>query len=137
MQVHCTKSVHRECWFRQQIFGIFKEQEQLGIIDEIPAGFDPSNHKFILHRPIICSDPLVNHTKIRPVFNCGFKSYGSLSLNDVTFFIGVDLLNDMLGLLSQFRSNKYVLLADIAKAFLQIRLNRESHWIFFQFLSLF
>ena len=42
---------------------VFKEQEQLGIIVEIPAGFDPSDHKFIPHRPIIRSDPLVNHTK--------------------------------------------------------------------------
>ena len=103
---------------------VFKEQEQLGIIEEIPAGFDHSDHKFIPHRSRIRSDPLVNHTKIIPVFNCSFKSYGNLSLNDANF-PRVDLLNDMLGLLNHFRSNKYVLLADIAKTFLQIRLNRK------------
>ena len=83
---------------------VFKEQEQFGIKEEIPAGFDPSDHKFIPHRPIIRSNPLVNHTKIRPVFNYSFKIYGSVSLNDASF-PGVNLLNDMLGLLNHFRCN--------------------------------
>ena len=47
------------------------------------------------------------------------------SLNEAAF-PGIDLMNNMLSLLLYFRSNLYVLLSDIAKAFLQIRLESEE-----------
>merc|ERR1712002_285786 len=47
------------------------------------------------------------------------------SLNEAAF-PGMDLMNILLSLLMQFRTNYYVLLADIAKAFLQIRLTLEE-----------
>ena len=65
-------------------------------------------------------------TKIRPVFNCSLKMGKSPSLNEAAF-PGIDLMNNLLSLLLYFRSNFYVLLSDIAKAFLQIRLASEEN----------
>ena len=58
----------------------------------------------------------------------------SPSLNEAAF-PGIDLMNNLLSLLLYFRSNFYVLLSDIAKAFLQVRLASEedkSRFCFFR-----
>ena len=39
---------------------------------------------------------------------------------------GGSLLNDLLDFIADFRTNDYVLLADTAKAFLNIRLNKDD-----------
>ena len=44
------------------------------------------------------------------------------SLNEAAFS-GIDLMNPLLGLVQLFRTNKYALLADIKKAFLNIFLS--------------
>ena len=64
-------------------------------------------------------------TKIRPVFNCSLKIGKSPSLNEPAF-LGVDMMNNLLSLLLCFRTNYYVILADIVKTFLQIRLSSEA-----------
>ena len=60
-------------------------------------------------------------TKISPVFNCSLNTGGSPSLNKAAYS-GVNMTGDMLDLQVSFRSNKFVLLADIRKAFLMVRL---------------
>ena len=100
---------------------VFKEQEKEGIIERIkvkPEEF----HKYIWipHRPIIKVDAQTT-TKIRPVLNCSLKTNGQCSLNEAAY-PGVNIMGDMLELLLKFRSNKHVLLADIRKAFLMIKL---------------
>ena len=47
MQRHCKKVSIRNGDLDGKYLKVFKEQEQLHIIEEITAGFDPSNHKFI------------------------------------------------------------------------------------------
>src|SRR5215470_17026885 len=64
-------------------------------------------------------------TKVRPVFNCSLKVGNNPSLNQASY-PGVDLMSSLFQLLLSFRSNKYVILADISKAFLQIRLKSEE-----------
>ena len=70
---------------------------------------------WIPHRLVIRTEANVT-TKIRPVFNCSLKMGKSPSLNEAAF-PGIDLMNNLLSLLLYFRSNFYVLLSDIAKAF--------------------
>ena len=60
-------------------------------------------------------------TKIRPVFNFSLKTNAKYSLNEAAY-PGINLMGDMLELLLLFRSDKYVMLADIRKAFLMIKI---------------
>ena len=111
---------------------IFNEQVELGIIEEIyPKDFQ--KHKWIPHRAVVKQDPLVKTTKIRAVYNCSLRVKGLPSINDAAF-PGVDCLNPLLGLLTYFRTNSYVFLADIRKAFLNIFLSKESDKNIFSFV---
>ena len=97
---------------------VFEQQESLGIIE--PVENRVPGQIFIPHRPVIKLDGLTT-TKIRPVFNCSLKVGKAPSLNEAAF-PGVDIMNNLLSLLLYFRTNNNVVLADIMKAFLQIRL---------------
>ena len=101
---------------------VFEQQEALGIIE--PVLERVPEQIWIPHRPVIRTEENVT-TKIRPVFNCSLKMGKNPSLNEAAF-PGMDLMNNLLSLVMQFRTNFYVLLADIAKAFLQIRLTLEE-----------
>ena len=111
---------------------VFEQQESLGIIE--PVNQKTSDQIWIPHRPVIRNEANVT-TKIRPVFNCSLKMGKAPSLNEAAF-PGIDLMNNLLSLLLYFRSNFYVALSDIAKAFLQIRLaSEEDKNRFFFFLG--
>ena len=101
---------------------VFDIQEELGIIE--PVKNRSSGQVFIPHRPVIRNEENVT-TKIRPVFNCSLKVGNAPSLNEAAF-PGIDLMNNLLSLVMYFRNNNYVILADIVKAFLQVRLSLES-----------
>ena len=101
---------------------VFEQQESLGIIE--PVNQEVPDQNWIPHIAVIRTEANVM-TKIRPVFNCSLKMGKSPSLNEAAF-PGIDLMNNLLSLLLYFRSNFYVLLSDIAKVFLQIRLASEE-----------
>lgn len=104
---------------------VFEQQLQDGIIEEVDPNKTTSNQRvFIPHHPVVKNDAQTT-TKIRPVFNCSLKIGNRPSLNEACFR-GVDLLNDLVTLLMRFRTNSYVLLADIEKAFLQVYLKHEE-----------
>ena len=103
---------------------IFKQQLEEGIIEEIDLNeVNVYSHIWIPHRPIIKNEPHVT-TKIRPVLNCSLKIGNNPSLNQASY-PGIDLLNNLLTLLIKVRTNNILAVADIRKAFLQIRLSEE------------
>ncbi|KAF0305677.1 hypothetical protein FJT64_022742 [Amphibalanus amphitrite] len=110
---------------------VFQQQVNDGIIEEIDLSVS-KRRVFIPHHPVIKTDEQTT-TKIRPVFNCSFKTTGSPSLNDACF-PGVNLLTNMTSLLQRFRTNKFMMMADIEKAFLQVHLKYESDQDHFCFL---
>ena len=119
----------------EEYLEVFDELEKLGIVEALSGNeLNSGNRCWIPHRPIVRTDPLVKTTKIRPVFNCSLKTGGSPSLNEVAF-PGVDLLNPLLGLLQHFRTNQYVLLADLKKAFLNIFLSSSEDKAKFSFIT--
>ena len=63
--------------------------------------------------------------KVRVVYNCSLKTGGRPSLNEAAY-PGLDLLTDLFGLLNYFRLNNNVLLGDIEKAFLMIKLKDNA-----------
>lgn len=103
---------------------VFFDQESEGIIERINVSPDDfKKYIWVPHRPVIKKDP-ISTTKIRPVFNCSLRTGGKPSLNDCVY-PGINLFTDMWELLLRFRCNRYVLLADVRKAFLMIGLNKE------------
>ena len=100
---------------------VFHQQEREGIIERFEvAPEDFSKYIWIHHRPVFKMDEQTT-SKIRPVFNCSLKTNRKYSLNEAAY-PGINLMGDMLDLLLLFRSNKYVMLADIRKAFLMIKI---------------
>ena len=94
---------------------VFLDRESLSRVS--PDDFN--KYIWVSHSPVIKKNPVCT-TKIRPVFNCSLRTGGRPSPNDC-----VNLFTDMWDLLLKFRCNRFVLLADIWKAFLMIGLNRE------------
>ena len=81
---------------------------------------------------MVKTDPLTT-TKVRPVFNCSLKVRGKPSLNEAAF-PGIDIMAKLLDLLNYFRTNRYTLLADIQKAFLNIYLKLQEYRNRFSFV---
>ena len=105
----------------EDYYDIFKQQKAEQIIEEFHC--DPKDfhkYKWIPHRPVFKTDEQCT-TKIRPVFNCSLKTGGHPSINEASY-AGINLMADMLELLMLFRTNKHVLLGDLRKAFLMIKL---------------
>ena len=104
---------------------VFKQQEKEGIIERFDLdSSNPSNYIWIPHRPIVKEAEQVT-TKVRPIFNCSLKVNGLPSLNESSY-AGIDLMTSLFKLLCCFRTNNFVLLADIKQAFLNIKLKLEK-----------
>ena len=101
---------------------VFFEQLEENIIEEFdckPKDF--GNYIWLPHRPIV-KDEAQSTFKVRPVFNASLKtSRDKPSLNEASYQ-GINNMQNMLMLILLFRTNKFVLLGDLRKAFLQIRL---------------
>ena len=107
----------------QKYDDVFKQQLCDGILEQVPLDAS-SKRVFIPHRPVIRSDEQCT-TKLRVVLNCSFKLGKLPSLNE-SAFPGVDLLSSLFILLLKVRSNLFLVMSDIAKAFLMIHLNKDT-----------
>ena len=109
----------------EQCLHIFKQQDDKDIVEEITIPLEHFvNYIWTPHRLVL---KLADQTtmKVRPMFNCSYKRSNSVSLNEAAY-PGVNLMGDIFELLICFRTNKYVLLADIRNAFLMICLDLEK-----------
>lgn len=101
---------------------IFFDQVDDGQVEEfhcLPENF--KDYIWIPHHGVDKDDP-TSTFPVRPVFNCSLKTNKSKpSLNEASY-TGVNLTQDMAALIMLFRTNKFSLLGDLKKAFLQIGL---------------
>ena len=101
---------------------LFFDQVKEGVIEEFecsPANFVDFN--WLPHHPVY-KDDVTSTFPARPVFNCSLKSdKNKPSLNEASY-VGINLMQDMAALIMLFRTNKFALLGDLRKAFLQIKL---------------
>ncbi|GFO10300.1 gamma-tubulin complex component 4 [Plakobranchus ocellatus] len=98
--------------------------EKAGMIKEVSKCEKSEGPIFYLpHRPVVREDSTT--TKVRPVFDASAKGYNGISLNDC-LETGPNLLPNLLGLLTRFRRWKVAVSADVAKAFLQIRVHEAN-----------
>ena len=120
-RVHKTLSNQNQY---DEYLGQFKQFENEEVIEKIEVNpKDFNKYIWIPHRPVFKTDEQ-STTKMRPVFNASLKTKkGTPSLNEASY-CGVNLMKDMNELLMLFRTNHYVYLGDIRKAFLMIKLKK-------------
>ncbi|XP_068227909.1 uncharacterized protein [Palaemon carinicauda] len=110
---------------RRRYDEVFKEYERDCIIEEVPPSEMVTSYPvyYLPHRPVVRESS--NSTKVRPVFDASAVGYNGISLNDC-LECGPSLNPDLVGVLIRFRRWKVALMADITKAFLQIKVRRED-----------
>jgi len=103
----------------------FYDQAKEGQVEEFFCDpKDYNKYKWLTHRPVFKTDAQCTY-KMRPVFNCSLKTQKDKpSLNEAAY-AGINLMQDMLELQLLFRTEAFVLLGDLKKAFLQIKLKSE------------
>ena len=81
---------------------------------------------YLPHRPVIKLERMT--TKIRPVFDASAKGVNQVSLNDC-LETGPNLLPSLIEILIRFRRKRIALVADIRKAFLQIKVTENDQHV--------
>ncbi|EYC14861.1 hypothetical protein Y032_0039g49 [Ancylostoma ceylanicum] len=95
-----------------------------GIIEEVDEyQFDDHRVYYIPHQAVIKETSAT--TKLRVVFDASSHYKGAPSLNDC-LHSGPAILPDLVGILLRSRLSRYLLVADVEKAFLQIRLQQNQ-----------
>ncbi|XP_049272070.1 uncharacterized protein LOC125758673 [Rhipicephalus sanguineus] len=98
----------------------FKEGHAERVVPSAPLG---QTVDYLPHHAVVRREAVT--TKVRVVFDASSHEYGEPSLNDM-LDKDIKLGPELLQLLLQFRSSKFVLTADIRKAFLQIWIRSED-----------
>ncbi|GFV11234.1 uncharacterized protein TNCV_3723231 [Trichonephila clavipes] len=98
---------------------VFREWENLNIIEKVPEWELNYKGHFLPHGPVIKMSSQT--TKIRPVFDASSREKGSVSLNQC-IFTGPNLLELIPNIIDKFRLYPIGLNADIEKAFLQLEI---------------
>ena len=102
---------------------VIKEQVESGIVVPVDNSESCGNHiHYIPHHSVLRQDKAT--TKLRVVYDASAKSDG-LSLNDC-LFIGPSLNKKIFDILLRFRMYPIIIIADIEKAFLMVRVNESD-----------
>ncbi|EYC20962.1 hypothetical protein Y032_0020g155 [Ancylostoma ceylanicum] len=107
-----------------QYHKVFQEQLEKGIIEEVPTTENSSLLvHYLPHQPVVT--PQKQTTKLRVVFDASSHLKGCPSLNDA-LHQGPLILPELYGMLLRFRMKPHVVISDVEKAFLQVRLNEQD-----------
>ncbi|XP_005097005.1 uncharacterized protein LOC101851945 [Aplysia californica] len=120
-----TRKLSKNPQLRERYDSVLADLEKDGIIHEISQDeLETEQTVFYLpHRPVVREDSIT--TKVRPVFDASARGKNGISLNDC-IETGPNLIPELIQVLLRFRRWKFGLTADIQKAFLQIKLNKED-----------
>ncbi|EPB76641.1 Pao retrotransposon peptidase [Ancylostoma ceylanicum] len=104
-----------------QYNNVFQEQLQNNIIEVVDEAAPTHGNQvhYIPHQPVFT--PHKATTKLRIVFDASAHYKGCPSLNDV-LYRGPVILPSLYGILLRFRIGRIAIIADVEKAFLQVRL---------------
>ncbi|GFS89736.1 uncharacterized protein TNCV_633271 [Trichonephila clavipes] len=103
--------------FFEDYKSVFRQWEDLNIIERVPEVELNIECHYLPHRPVIKLDSAT--TKIRPVFDASAREKGKPSLNDC-LYKGVNLIEQIPDILDRFRIYPVGIVADIEKAFLML-----------------
>ncbi|XP_054720734.1 uncharacterized protein LOC129230361 [Uloborus diversus] len=108
--------------FLEDYQNVFKEWENLNIIERVPDSELENKCHYLPHRPVIKKDSKT--TKVRPVFDASASQRGKPSLNEC-LFKGMNLIELIPDIIERFRLYPIGLSADIEKAFLMLSVAPE------------
>ncbi|GFT02786.1 DUF1758 domain-containing protein [Trichonephila clavipes] len=103
--------------FFEDYKSVFRQWEDLNIIEHVPKVELNNECHYLPHRPVIKLDSAT--TKIRPVFDASAREKGKPSLNEC-LYKGVNLIELIPDILDRFRIYPVGIVADIEKAFLML-----------------
>ncbi|GFV88110.1 integrase catalytic domain-containing protein [Trichonephila clavipes] len=103
--------------FFEDYKSVFRQWEDLNIIERVPEVELNNECHYLPHRPVIKLDSAT--TKIRPVLDVSAREKGKRSLNDC-LYKGVNLIELIPDILDRFRIYPVGIVADIEKAFLML-----------------
>ena len=108
----------------QKYDDIITDQREKGIIEKVGSESNSLIKHYIPHHAVV--NPTKATTKVRVVYDASAKCRSeNRSLNEC-LHRGPILLQNLTGILLRFRLNKIAMVADIEKAFLQIRLQDDA-----------
>ncbi|GFT41529.1 DUF1758 domain-containing protein [Trichonephila clavipes] len=96
---------------------VFRQWEDLNIIESVPEVELNNKCHYLPHRPVVKLDSAT--TKIRPLFDASAREKGKPSLNDC-LYKGVNLIELIPDIVDRFRIYPVGIVADIEKAFLML-----------------
>ena len=96
---------------------IFQSQLVSGILEEVNPDEKADFIHYLSHFPVFREDS--TFTKVRIVLDPTIKAKNGKCLNDL-FYTGPNTMEDLCGLLLRSRTSRFLLVADVAKAFHQI-----------------
>ncbi|XP_028512935.1 uncharacterized protein LOC110232368 [Exaiptasia diaphana] len=103
---------------------IIRDQEELGIIERVPALDMAENVHYLPHHAVVRKDAIT--TKVRVVYDASAKERKhAASLNDC-LHVGPSLNPLLIDILLRFRCNRVVLVGDIEKAFLNVEVDEKD-----------
>ena len=112
---------------RDQYKEVHLNEIKNNFIEPVPVGElkDPNIRMHFLHHfPVYKSDPS-STTPCRRVFNASFRTKGNISLND-SMLKGPSLTPNILKVQLRMRLKKYLMTADVSKAFLRVLLHCDD-----------
>ncbi|GFX90628.1 integrase catalytic domain-containing protein [Trichonephila clavipes] len=111
---------------------VFRQWEDLNIIERVPEVELNNECHYLPHRPVVKLDSAT--TKIRPVFDASAREKGKTSLNDC-LYKGVNLIELIPDILDRFRIYSVGNVADIEKVFLMLSVATERQRDYLKFFS--
>lgn len=121
--VSVTKKINQNNLFNDYNT-VFSQWLQEGIIEVVPENeIDNGSCHYLPHRPVVKESSIT--TRIRPVFDASARERSMPSLNDC-IENGPNLIESIPNVMMRFREARFGVIADIAKAFLQISINPED-----------
>ena len=118
------KKLHRTPEVLKQYDSIIHDQLKDGIIEKVPGDLQVSKVSYLPHQPVVREN--AETTKVRIVYDASCKDRSTnTSLNDC-LHVGPPLTPLMFDILIRFREQPVVLVGDIEKAFLNIKVHAED-----------
>ena len=103
----------------KQYVSVIQDQQKFGVIETIKSESNNAVKHYIPHHAVV--NALKETTEVRVVYDASANAKKEVQCLNKCLYRGPVMLHDVTGILLRFRLNKGTLVADIEKAFLQIR----------------